>query len=545
MALGAKLPGYGMWSDIKNRLPYYRSDFADALNYRVVASTTFLLFANILPELAFSLDQFVGTENSYGLNEVLMSSAIGGVTFGLFSGQPLNIVGVTGPISVVSNTIYKLVAPKGVPFFQFMCWVYLWSMVFHWIIAVFNLVSWMGIVTSYSCNSFGYFINFVYLTKAVEIMSDQFREVSVSSGFASVLVAVTMVFFGVGSHLFGRHTKFLRPWMRKVLLDYGQPATVVFFTGFIHFGGYLKNVEFARLPTTKAYTPTDLADRPHGWFIHFWKDISVGNVFLAVPFALLITFLFYFDHNVSAIMSQPRKYPLKKPASFHWDFALLGLTTGICGILGIPACNALVPQSPLHTESLVVYSNDGEAVEVVEQRVSNTVQGALTFVLMSGPFLVVLGLVPRAVLAGQFLVMGIIGIHESTVTEKMRYMLTEKSYRARNFPALHEGVKQLSNYKWFGLYVFLETLMGLVEYAITVTPAAIGFPLILLVSLILARWVWPLIFTAKDLEILDGPVVEDDIMSQLKLKKNDPDESDADIEMVTITEGPSKLRRRQ
>lgn len=144
-----------MWSDIKNRLPYYRSDFADALNYRVVASTTFLLFANILPELAFSLDQFVGTENLYGLNEVLMSSAIGGVTFGLFSGQPLNIVGVTGPISVVSNTIYKLVAPKGVPFFQFMCWVYLWLMVFHWIIAVFNLVLWMGIVTSYSCNSFG------------------------------------------------------------------------------------------------------------------------------------------------------------------------------------------------------------------------------------------------------------------------------------------------------------------------------------------------------------------------------------------------------
>lgn len=39
-------------------------------------------------------------------------------------------------------------------------------------------------------------------------------------------------------------------------------------------------------------------------------------------------------------------------------------------------------------------------VAVVEQRVSNLAQGALCLVLLSGPFLQVLHLIPRGVLAG-------------------------------------------------------------------------------------------------------------------------------------------------
>ena len=48
----------------------------------------------------------------------------------------------------------------------------------------------------------------------------------------------------------------------------------------------------ATLPTSKAFFPT--TDRK--WLVDFW-DINVGDVFLAIPFALLLTILFYFDHN--------------------------------------------------------------------------------------------------------------------------------------------------------------------------------------------------------------------------------------------------------
>ncbi len=54
-------------------------------------------------------------------------------------------------------------------------------------------------------------------------------------------------------------------------------------------------------------------------------------------------------------MAQARNYPVRKPAGFHWDFFLLGITTLVSGFLGLPAPNGLVPQAPVHTETLSVY----------------------------------------------------------------------------------------------------------------------------------------------------------------------------------------------
>lgn len=50
------------------------------------------------------------------------------------------------------------------------------------------------------------------------------------------------------------------------------------------------------------------------------------------------------NQNVSSITAQARQYPLKKPGGFHWDFFLLGCTTFVSGILGLPMPNGLVPQ---------------------------------------------------------------------------------------------------------------------------------------------------------------------------------------------------------
>jgi len=120
-------------------------------------------------------------------------------------------------------------------------------------------------------------------------------------------------------------------------------------------------------------------------------------------------------------MAQGSEFPLRKPPGFHWDFFLLGVTTFIAGLLGIPAPNGLIPQAPIHTTSLVIMgrlptgasdeegygpfekSEPGPAgapqrevsVAVVEQRVSNLAQGSLCLVLLSSPFLHVLNLIPR------------------------------------------------------------------------------------------------------------------------------------------------------
>jgi hypothetical protein len=90
----------GMANDLRQRAPYYLGDWTDAWDYRVVPATIYMYFANILPALAFSLDMFQKTGSEYGVNEVLLASVLGAVVFSLFGGQPLVIVGVTGPITV-------------------------------------------------------------------------------------------------------------------------------------------------------------------------------------------------------------------------------------------------------------------------------------------------------------------------------------------------------------------------------------------------------------------------------------------------------------
>ena len=148
------------------------------------------------------------------------------------------------------------------------------------------------------------------------------------------------------------------------------------------------------------------------------------------------------------MIAQGSEFPLRKPPGFHYDFFLLGITTFIAGLLGVPAPNGLIPQAPIHTTSLLVMgrrakqddleskqptvldpvTDAGEVerdkeddggklpeldpsparhevpIAVVEQRVSNLAQGSMCLVLLTGPFLHVLNLIPRGVLAGLLLV---------------------------------------------------------------------------------------------------------------------------------------------
>jgi hypothetical protein len=321
-------------------------------------------------------------------------------------------------------------------------------MVMHFILAITNSCNAIRWVTRFSCDIFGYgtipsvvlqtvltsrsfYVAFIYLQKGVQVLALQWRQGD-ASAYLSISIALLVLVFGYLSGILGESHLFTHP-IRVFLKDYGTPLTVIFFTGYQYFGK-MRGIELAHLPTSRAFLPT--TDR--GWFIHFW-DISVADVFLAIPFAVLLTILFYFDHNVSSLISQGTEFPLKKPAGFHWDFFLLGITTGVAGLLGIPAPNGLIPQAPFHTASLCVtrkqadgnkdYKEKVETVidHVVEQRISNLAQGLLTLGTMTGPLLVVLGLIPQAVMAGLFFVMGLQALEGNGLTLKMLYLVKERA----------------------------------------------------------------------------------------------------------------------
>ncbi|OJD32079.1 anion exchange family protein [Diplodia corticola] len=499
--------GRGLVHDIRRRAPYYLSDWTDAWDYRVVPATIYMYFANILPALAFSLDMFAKTDSSFGVNEVLLASVLASFVFSIFSAQPLVIVGVTGPITVFNYTVYDIIVPHGINYFSFMCWIGLWSLVMHWILAITNACNWLKYVTRFSCDIFGFYVAFIYLQKGIQVLTRQW-EAGDTSAYLSIMIALLVLMVAYIGGVVGNSTLFHR-YVRKFIEDYATPLTVIFFTGFTHIGK-MEGIELLKLPTSKAFYPT--TDR--GWFIHFW-DIKVGEVFLAIPFAILLTILFYFDHNVSSLIAQGTEFPLRKPAGFHWDIFLLGLTTGVSGLLGIPFPNGLIPQAPFHTNALCVTrtvsdADDDEANKghrtrrvvdhVVEQRVSNLAQGLLTLGTMTGPLLIVLHLIPQAVLAGLFFVMGVQALEGNGITAKMVFLARDRALTTDGVP-----LRRVRRRAAVWAFVALELVGFGATFAITQTIAAVGFPVFILLLIPVRTWVLPRWFTAAELAALDAP----------------------------------------
>ncbi|GKT84942.1 anion exchange protein 4 [Colletotrichum tofieldiae] len=494
----------GMVNDIRRRAPFYASDWIDAWDYRVVPATVYMYFANILPALAFSLDMFTSTGSTYGVNEVLLASVLGALVFSLLACQPLVIVGVTGPITVFNYTVYDIIKPTGINYLAFMCWIGLWSLVFHWVLAITNSCNWLRYVTRFPCDIFGFYVAFIYLQKGIQVL----ERLGDAEPFYLSIVASLLVFMVAyacaglgGSGLFHHH-------VRVFLKDYGTPLTLIFFTGFVHIGR-MKPIHLEVLPTGIAFMPT--ADR--SWLVDFW-NINVGDVFLAIPFAILLTILFWFDHNVSSLIAQGTEFPLKKPAGFHWDLFLLGLTTGVAGILGLPFPNGLIPQAPFHTESLTVKKSHAEMDEkgefkgsyvikpshVVEQRVSNLAQGLLTLGTMTGPLLVVLHLIPHGVLAGLFFVMGVQALEGNGITLKMLFLLRDKTLTPPGHP-----LKQIRRRRAIWEFVAIELIGFGATFAITQTVAAVGFPVFIMLLIPIRAWLLPRWFSPEELSALDEP----------------------------------------
>jgi len=157
----------------------------------------------------------------------------------------------------------------------------------HCILAFTNSSNALKYVTRFSCDIFGFYVAFIYLQKGIQVLT---RQKSGDSFYLSIVIALLVLIVGYLCGLIGTSPLF-QHYFRIFIKDYGTPLTVIFFTGFVHIGK-MNDVELEVLPTSRAFFPT--TDR--GWFVHFW-DVRVSDVFIAIPFAILLTILFWFDHN--------------------------------------------------------------------------------------------------------------------------------------------------------------------------------------------------------------------------------------------------------
>ena len=142
----------------------------------------------------------------------------------------------------------------------------------------------------------------------------------------------------------------------------------------------------------------------------------------------------------------------------------------------------------------------------MEQRLSHFVMGLAIIGTMTGPILDVLHLIPQALFAGVFFVVGWGGLEGNGIMTKILYLIREPRFVHPSEPLLQLPKSRIA------FYLFWQILGITVTVGMSQTIAAIGFP-VLITALIPLRWkVLPMMFTAKELSIMDAPTADNDVV---------------------------------
>ncbi|KAL9050593.1 MAG: hypothetical protein Q9162_006551 [Coniocarpon cinnabarinum] len=471
-------------TDFKSFTSRYASDWT-LFNQQIFASAVYVFFTNLLPGITFASDLFVLTGRQYGTIEVVLSTGLCGLAFSLFSAQPLTIAGVTGPFSILAENMYSLCQNTfHVGFLEFMAWALLHSAWMHALLAVFNAHDWtMRYVTTFSTEIFSLLNSVIYFHKAVQELQRAHANLSFAGFLYSIIGAIGTLLVAVFLSSAVTWTPLFHRYVRLGLSEYAAAISIVIFIG-IPYAGELASLDKDRLPVSTNFSPSN--PMRSTFFVRFW-ELPVAWVFAAIVPGLIITILFFFDHEVSSIICTGDRYGTKKPPGFAWDIVLLGCTTAMCGILGIPPANGLLPQAPLHSESLmhdeierVVFAEDGgdKQVErktrrVYEQRWSHFLHAGGIMAFVSPPLMHVLGLTPTSVLAGLFMFMGEQSLSVNPVLFRFLHVLTPTS----ELPKLPDHVP---GYLQIHLFTMTQIIATGVIFYVTLTVAGPAFPVIII-----------------------------------------------------------------
>lgn len=474
------------------------------------------------------------------------------------SAQPLTILGVTGPFTVLAENLYELCehtfhvcshslgvescSHPQVPFLPVMAWALIHAGWMHYALAIFNAHDWtMKYVTHFSADIFSLLNSVIYFHKAAFELERTHSSVSLAAFLYAMIGAFGTCLLAILLSTANSWQPLLHRYVRLGLTEYAAAISIILWIG-IPYMGELSTLDHERLAVQTTFRPTD-PDRTV-FFVEFWK-VPLEWVFLSMIPAVIITVLFYFDHEISSIICTVERYGTRKPGGFAWDVALLGTSTILCGLLGIPPANGLLPQAPLHSESLLHYvpepaaqesteTQDGQPVRLVprtyEQRYSHLIQGALILVFIAPPFQRLLGLTHTSVLAGLFIFMGYQSLRVNPILVRIGNLLTPPS----DLPALPPGVS------WLGIhaYTISQIVLTGIVFGITLTVAAPAFPLIIIalvpVRLALMNRLW----SRATLRMVDGWACregkpeDDDPMEQVPL-----DEEKGRLQKVIDTSG--------
>lgn len=155
----------GLINDLKRKSPFYLSDFKDGLSLQCVASWIFLYFACLSPIITFGGLLSEATGKNMAAMESLVSGFVCGVIYGFFSGQPLTILGSTGPVLVFETIVYEFCSMVEWDYMTFRFWIGTWIAIILFILVAIDASAFVCLITRFTEENFATLIAFIFIYK--------------------------------------------------------------------------------------------------------------------------------------------------------------------------------------------------------------------------------------------------------------------------------------------------------------------------------------------------------------------------------------------
>jgi hypothetical protein len=395
----------GLRNDLARRLPMYADDFRQGLHPKVLASILFLFFACIANAIAFGGLTGIVTGGEIGTTEMIVATAAGGIFFALCGGQPLTILGGTGPIVIFTGLLYQVSEQLELPFLATYAWTGIWSGGFLILLAITDASALMRFFTRFTDEIFAALIAVIFIVEAISSMVQPFGA-AVGDDLSAALLGVVLSLgtFSMCRTLKGMaQTRFVVASFRNFLSDFGPAIAIAAMTGVGLLASQIQ-LDVPAIPESFGTT----TGRP--WLVELGA-LPTWAIFASAGPALMATILLFLDQNITTRLVNAPDNKLKKGPGFHLDLLVVGLIVAIGSMFALPWIVAATVHALNHVKSLAtteVIETGGVRREVISSVRENRVSALMIHVLIGTSilFLGVIKLIPMAVLFGLFLFMG-------------------------------------------------------------------------------------------------------------------------------------------
>ena len=494
-------PAGGLIGDIKRRLPHYLTDFKDGIHPKCLGSILFLFFACLAPAVTFGGFMSDHTQMQIGTIEMLIATAICGVMFAFIGGQPLIVMGGTGPLLVITALLYTLCENLQIPFLPTYAWVGFWTSMFLILCAVTDASCLMKYFTRFTDEIFAALISLIFIYEAINSLILIFKDLDEhqqhDSALLSLLLALGTYFIATSLSRM-RRSRFLRSFVREFLADFGPAIALIIMT---IIAIVLHEVDLKQLNVPSSIGTT--SGRP--WMVNLF-EAPTWVMFAAAGPALLVTILIFLNQNITSRLVGSKDHKLNRGTSYHWNLFLVGVLVACCSLFGLPWLVGSIVLSINHVRSLasmeeVVTRGDQSRERILHVR-ENRVTGIMVHILIALSLGLVgyIKMIPMAVLYGLFLFMGVVSMKGNQFFERFTLFFTD--------PALYPTTHYSRRVPVWTIHKFtlLQSLCLLVLWLVKASVLGILFPLFIAL-LVPVRFLANRFFKPIHLEALDADEV--------------------------------------